>query len=179
VKVSTPERIAKFREVIQTTTTPSHVGSVPNNFGSAAVGTPKAEEWRKVFTIFLPLALITMFGLGEISVLNRTEVALRNILNHSMQLVCAIRLACRRVTSQRRMRLYREHLVNYIWDLGVLFPGLDHESIHHMSFHLYEFLELFGPVHSWWCFPFERLIGQLQRLPTNHLFGGCSRLYNE
>ena len=37
--------------------------------------------------------------------------------------------------------------------------------------HIYEFLDLWGPVYHWWCFPFERLIGSLQRLPTNNLFG--------
>ena len=25
----------------------------------------------------------------------------------------------------------------------------------------------YGPVHAWWTFPFERLIGLLQRIPTN------------
>ena len=40
-----------------------------------------------------------------------------------------------------------------------------------MVLHIYDFLRLFGPVHSWWCFPFEWLIGQLQWLPTNHRFG--------
>ncbi|KAF9236389.1 hypothetical protein BU15DRAFT_31319, partial [Melanogaster broomeanus] len=33
----------------------------------------------------------------------------------------------------------------------------------HMACHIYNYLVLFGPVWSWWCFPFERLIGQLQQ----------------
>ncbi|KAF8576401.1 hypothetical protein K439DRAFT_1622880 [Ramaria rubella] len=32
-------------------------------------------------------------------------------------------------------------------------------------------ISLFGLVQSWWCFPFECLIGMLQWLPHNHKFG--------
>jgi hypothetical protein len=39
-----------------------------------------------------------------------------------------------------------------------------------MATHLHDFLILFGPVRNWWTFPFERLIGHLQRLPQNHRF---------
>ena len=88
-----------------------------------------------------------------------------------MQLVRAVLLACTRTTDADRMRRYRECLQAYISQLPILYPGLECESIHHMVFHIYDCLELFGPVHSWWSFPFERLIGQLQRLPTNHKFG--------
>ena len=40
-----------------------------------------------------------------------------------------------------------------------------------MACHIYDYLKLFGPVQSWWCFPFECLIGHLQRLPLNDKFG--------
>jgi hypothetical protein len=43
-----------------------------------------------------------------------------------------------------------------------------------MALHVWDYLQLFGPVRSWWCFPYERLIGQLQRLPSNHIFGTIS-----
>ena len=40
-----------------------------------------------------------------------------------------------------------------------------------MALHLDEFLLLFGPIHSWWTFPFERMIGALQRMPHNFILG--------
>jgi hypothetical protein len=40
-----------------------------------------------------------------------------------------------------------------------------------MAFHLHEYLILFGPVHAWWTFPFERIIGKLQRIPTSEKIG--------
>ncbi|KAK0493798.1 hypothetical protein EDD18DRAFT_1077960 [Armillaria luteobubalina] len=42
----------------------------------------------------------------------------------------------------------------------------------HAAFHLYNFLLSFGPVISWWCFPFECLIGSLQKINTNYHIGG-------
>ncbi|KAJ6484909.1 hypothetical protein C8R45DRAFT_829718 [Mycena sanguinolenta] len=42
----------------------------------------------------------------------------------------------------------------------------------HAAFHIYDFILLFGPVVDWWCFPFERLIGTLQKINTNDHVGG-------
>lgn len=162
----TPDVFKAFHAVISDTVTPSWINSVPHNFGTAAAGTPKADEWRTVFTIYLPLCLISLFGTPS-----SANPHLYQVLNHTMQLVCAILLACTRTTNPGQMRRYREYLQAYISQLPTVYPGLECESIHHMAFHIYDFLELFGPVHSWWSFPFERLIGQLQRVPTNHKFG--------
>ncbi|KAH8795253.1 hypothetical protein DL96DRAFT_1480833 [Flagelloscypha sp. PMI_526] len=43
----------------------------------------------------------------------------------------------------------------------------------HISFHLADFLLLFGPLFHWWAFPFERLIGTIQRINTNHQIGSA------
>ena len=43
---------------------PSWVGSVPQNFGDAVVGTLKADELWTLGTIHLPLALISVWGQG-------------------------------------------------------------------------------------------------------------------
>ena len=162
----TPDVFKTFHDVIRNTITPSWVGSVPHNFGEASAGTPKADEWRTIFTIHLPLCLILLSGTP-----GNQNAGHHQALDHTMQLVCAVILACARITNVDRMRRYRECLQAYISQLPILYPKLRCESIHHMAFHIYDFLELFGPVHSWWSFPFERLIGQLQRLPTNHRFG--------
>ena len=39
----------------------------------------------------------------------------------------------------------------------------------HLACHMSKCLEDFGPVHSFWCFAFERLNGQLGAIPTNNL----------
>jgi hypothetical protein len=63
---------------------------------------------------------------------------------------------------------YQELMVSYIHDLENLHLHTTKRSNPHMSLHIYEFPKLFGPIYSWWCFPFEQLIGILLRLPTNH-----------
>jgi hypothetical protein len=70
-----------------------------------------------------------------------------------------------------RAEAYRGYMVAWIRDLKVLLPHAPHRTNGHMALHVWDYLRLFGPVRSWWCFPYERLIGQLQRLPTNHIFG--------
>ncbi|KAJ3963308.1 hypothetical protein EV361DRAFT_813494, partial [Lentinula raphanica] len=60
-------------------------------------------------------------------------------------------------------------------NLRKLFPhvreGIPRPNVHAAG-HIYDFLLLFGPVLSWWCFPFERLIGVLQKINTNDHKGG-------
>ncbi|KAF9523955.1 hypothetical protein CPB83DRAFT_774674, partial [Crepidotus variabilis] len=52
----------RIQEVIKDTDTPSWIESVPLNFGEAAAGTLKADEWRTMSTIYLPIALISLWG---------------------------------------------------------------------------------------------------------------------
>ena len=62
---------------------------------------------------------------------------------------------------------YLQHMQAYLAGLKQLFPGYKFYPNHHMALHLHEYLLLFGPVHAWWTFPFERMIGMLQRMQTN------------
>ena len=45
VKLTTIETLQHIKNVIADTMVPSRVGSVPWNFGDAAAGTLKADEW--------------------------------------------------------------------------------------------------------------------------------------
>ncbi|KAG2737921.1 hypothetical protein P692DRAFT_201732258 [Suillus brevipes Sb2] len=88
-----------------------------------------------------------------------------------MSLVSAVHIACLRFMTVARAQAYRGYIVAWIRDLQVLHPHAPHRTNGHMALHVWDYLQLFGPVRSWWCFPYERLIGQLQRLPINHIFG--------
>jgi hypothetical protein len=74
-----------------------------------------------------------------------------------------------------RASTYRDFIKDWVEGLHVLHPHTEkhrHRPNVHASFHLYDFLLLFGPVASWWSFPFERLIGVLQKIKTNDKIGG-------
>ena len=66
---------------------------------------------------------------------------------------------------------YLIHMKAYMEGIKKLFPHYRFHANHHMALHLYDSLCRFGPVHGWWTFPFERLIGMLERIPTNFKIG--------
>jgi Transposase family tnp2 len=174
-KIVTPAVMQRIRDVIEHTATPSWINSVPYNFGDAAAGPLKADEWRTMSTIYLPLALISLWGDGTSHPSTDISVKLRHVLDHTMALVSAVTLACLRTMSQARATAYRNYIIFYIRELQNLHPEATRRTNQHMAMHIYDFLRLFGPVHSWWCFPFERLIGQLQRMTSNHKYGKSFR----
>ncbi|KIM64204.1 hypothetical protein SCLCIDRAFT_115334, partial [Scleroderma citrinum Foug A] len=116
--------------------------SVSYDFGAPKAGTPKADEWRTLITIYIPLALISLWGDG--------------MAHKSKNIDRAI--------------AYRSFVSTWVSQLKILHPAVDHHPNCHMSIPIYKFLLSFGLVRSWWCFPFEHLIGQLQHLPTNNKF---------
>ena len=66
-----------------------------------------------------------------------------------------------------RARLFDDSMLAYLCTLRELF---NHNLVpnHHLSLHLSTCLLLFGPVHGWWGYPFERYNGIIQRLNTNN-----------
>lgn len=179
MKLSTMDVLHHVREVIMKTTTPSWLNSVPSyNFGDKSAGTLKADEWRTIATVYLPLALVPLWGEGSSHPSAAKAQAARAILDHTMILFSAVRIVCLRTMTQARMDTYRDYMLQYIDQLRVLHPQTKYKPSHHMAVHLHDFLGLFGPVHFWWCFPFERVIGLLQRQPKNHIFGELHKLSN-
>lgn len=171
LKIATQETMARIKEVIANTTTPSSVNSVPKNYGDASAGVMKADEWRSLSTIYLPLALISMWGTGTYHASPADSIRFRRILDHTMLLVSVISLACKHTMSRARSSAYLACLAQYLNELVDIHSDAGHLPNHHMAMHLPHFLHLFGPVRSWWCFPFEQLIGQIQRLLSNHKLG--------
>jgi hypothetical protein len=170
-KFGTLDVLEHIRKVVREFDTPSWVRSVPNNFGAASAGTLKADQWRTMATIYLPVALVSLWGRGMDHPSPEIKTTLQKALDHTMVLVFAILLACKRTTTLQHATLYRNYLATWVGNLKKVHPNAKHNVNGHMAFHIYDFLLLFGPVHSWWCFAFERLIGQLQRLPSNHKLG--------
>lgn len=163
--------LGRIREVVKDTATPSWLDSVPHNFGDAAAGTLKADEWRSMATVYLPLALISLWGEGTVHTSAETAKEFHEVLDHTMALFSSVHLACLRTMTADHRTAYHELIARYVSDLKPLYPNFRPRPNHHMAQHIYDFLELFGPVQSWWAFPFERLIGLLQRIPSNHRFG--------
>lgn len=173
-KTCTPATLEYIQHVIKATDTPSWINSVPHNYGEASAGSIKADEWRILSTVYLPLALVTLWG-DENGAPPPEGSYFLKVLDHTMALFQAVTLVVRYTMTNKRATQYRNFIREWVEGLHTLHPHTvehaDRANVH-ASFHLYDFLLLFGPVISWWCFPFERLIGVLQKITTNDMIGG-------
>ena len=145
--------------------------SVPTDFGDARAGTIKADEWRTLATVYIPLALVSLWGEGSHHQSAEEEAKLRTILDNTMYLVSAIRIACSSTMTESQVLAYRSCITTWLKTLPDVLPEATIHPNCHMACHIYDYLKLFGPVWLWWCFPFERPISHLQRLPLNDKFG--------
>jgi len=146
---------------------PSWLTSVPHQLGSS--GKLKSDQWRVLGTTFLPVSLIRLWSSEDPE--NPRSVRCRKICSITMSLLSAVSIACAQTTSTKHADAYLQHMMAYLEGLKELFPDYKFHPNHHMALHLHEYIRFYGPVHSWWTFPFERLIGILQRLSTNYKSG--------
>ena len=135
---------------------------------SLTMGTPKADEWRTMATIYFPITLILCWG-SEAK--DSEGISRLQLLELTMCVVQATWLACRRQMSEERKAAYLTYMCTYLHNLSNTVEGVKFRPNQHFSLHIYDFLDLWGPVYSWWCFPFERINGLLQRIATNNMFG--------
>lgn len=126
--------------------------------GKALFGKLKADEWRSLITFQLPLVLIPMWS-GK----NHIKTSL---LTNFMHLVSVVNLGLKRVINSTHIEAYRYHIQKYLESSVSLFQHCKLAPNHHISVHLADCLEKFGPVRAWWSFPYERLMGKI--LKTEH-----------
>ena len=112
----TVDIIQHIQEVIKNTSTPSWVNSMPKNFGEANAGTIKADEWRILSTVYLPIAFITLWGYENGSCPGENNHTLQ-ILDHTMALFQAVIIICCDALSVDRVTRYRELIKHWIEDL--------------------------------------------------------------
>ncbi len=148
---------------------PSWLMSVPAQLGNASHGKLKADQWRALGTTFLPISLVHLWSDEDES--NQRSVRCLQILDVTMSLLSAVILATSRTTSSDHIDQIQGHLLDYLNGLKQVFPDYKLHPNHHMSLHIPEYIKLFGPVHAWWAFPFERVVGMLQRNPSNYKSG--------
>ncbi|KNZ55123.1 hypothetical protein VP01_275g6 [Puccinia sorghi] len=112
----------------------------PPVLGKSSFGSLKADEWRNLFTIQLPLILPVYWAAGG-------------------------------PTARFLSSKYREHCLEYLNSCLVLFPDVTLAPNHHMSIHLADCLEKFGPSRAWWSFAMERLMGSILKASHNNRLG--------
>lgn len=168
--ILTADEVAQIRSDIVKMRTPSWLTSVPSDFGDARHGKLKADQWRVLGTVYLPISLFKLWFDADIDDVEASCMR-RKLLDATIWLISAVQIATSRTTSRTKAAIYREYMLSYLKILKDIVPNYKLHPNHHMALHLGDYLCRFGPVHAWWTFPFERVIGMLQRIPTNFKLG--------
>lgn len=153
--------LKNVRADMRDTFLPSWLQRPPGNFGMIAHGKLKADEWRTVATVSLLITLVRVWGSPS------AQEREKKLLDNFVHLVVAVEQSTRRSITLGQAKMYDQHMHQYLVGLRTLF---DHKlgQNHHMSLHLKDCIERFGPVHGWWSFPFERYNGVMGRLKKNN-----------
>jgi hypothetical protein len=159
----------KIHSDMASTTLPSWMEPAPPNFGYPGHGKLKADQWRTVCSVNLVITLVRAWGIPSASDHDRA------LLQNFTDMVIAVTWGTRRSLTPERISIYATHMKRYLNSLKDLFGEHVIVPNHHLSLHLIECLRSFGPVHSWWAFPFERYNGMLRQLNTNSKSGMISR----
>ena len=168
----TAEELQQLRAALRKTTRPTWQRGPPMNFGSAAHGKLKADQWRSAIEFDVPVFLAECWSFSDAEVLlDERKRRRRQLLASTMHLATAIRWGTSDVTSQAHADKYTQHMKAYLETLLHLYPSFKLRPNHHAALHIGFFLREFGPMRGWWMYPFERIIGILQKTNTNFKIG--------
>ncbi|KAJ3831623.1 hypothetical protein F5878DRAFT_549299, partial [Lentinula raphanica] len=158
--------LAQVHRCIRDVVVPSWISKPPFDCCLKSGGTLKADNWRLLSSLYLPLALLSLWT--KDSPLRADDFTeMEDVLNTAMHLTCASILMAKQTMPQQRRELFLQHYKAHIEGLKRIFPGFGVPS-HHVGFHVYDFVRLFSTVRNFWCFSGERLIGSFQKISTNH-----------
>ena len=162
-----------IRDDIAATIRPRWHAAPPANLGQVSHGKLKADEWRSCFEFDIPVSLLRIQTRRSVSALSGTQIdEYRTKLVHSTFLLAtAIRWATSHRTSTRHVDKYMKNIREYLKTLKELRPTQGFRPNHLNALLVGNYLRLHGPVRGWWMFPFERVIGDLQRSRTNNKLG--------
>ena len=160
--------ISHLRNHIAETTRPSWHVAPPSNLGESKHGKLKADQWRSSIEFDIPVSLAQMWSGSDERTSGLTHEV---ILRSTLLLATAIRWATSHKTSKMHAANYTRNMHAYLQTLLDMFPNRRLRPNHHAALHIGPQLLLFGPMHGWWTFPFERIVGLLQNYNTNDKLG--------
>ncbi|KAH7906577.1 hypothetical protein BJ138DRAFT_975499, partial [Hygrophoropsis aurantiaca] len=163
--------LAELRASLATVVRPTWHCGPPLNLGEPGHGKLKADQWRSCIEFDFPVALVQLWtrpNTADEVQINRQQ----ELIKVTMFLAMAIRWGTSHRTSPHHAQRYTDYMHAYLVNLRNLSLGIEFRPNHHFALHIGEFFLRFGPMHGWWMFPFERIIGILQQVNTNHKLAG-------
>ncbi|KAG8832306.1 hypothetical protein FRC17_001536, partial [Serendipita sp. 399] len=156
------EDLDELQSDISCIVTPSWITRLRPGFGEKANGKVKAAEWQSLFAIYLPITLLRLWSQREGKLLHLKAI---------LALTIVVNIVNSTTLSEETIQLY-EKTIRYYLTLIRALSGRDLLVVnHHLALHISKFMRLHGPCRSHWAYPYERLIGRLQKLPHNFRTG--------
>lgn len=158
-----------LQEDILRTLRPRWYTPPPARMGEKGAGKLKADQWRSYIEFDLPVSLLRLQQVFPQSGDDAHNKRRQELVQATFYLAMAVRWGTSHCTSSEHTQKYLRYMTLYltaIRDMGhVMKPN------HHAALHIPDFLLRYGPVHGWWMYPFERVIGILQQMNTNNRLG--------
>ncbi len=146
------------------TVLPTWLSAGPREVGTATCGKLSADQWRTTCTVHLVITLGRIWGTKT------QDDRFYRMYSNFMDLVSAVKLATYRSMTSSRSAQYKERIKCYLTGIKTLYK-CSFSPNQHFALHLDRMLRLFGPVHAWRSYPFERWNFILQSIPTNSHLG--------
>ena len=168
----TKQELKLLRKDIGSIIRPEYRQAPPRDLGNPAHGKLKADQWKTCIEFDIPVSVAQLWS-RDTSLSQDREVTARRdkVFQCIMHLAIAVRWGTSYRTSEHHSQMFEENMVAYLRLLLELYPNIQFRPNHHVALHIGPLLTQFGPVHSWWMFPFERVIGILQKVNTNNKMG--------
>jgi hypothetical protein len=159
------DELGMIRDDIANTIRPRWHATPPANLGQVSHGKLKADEWRSCFEFDIPVSLLRIETRRNAS---QTDEYRAKLVHSTLVLAIAIRWATSHRVSAKHIEQYEKNMKDYLKTLKELRPSQRFRPNHVNALLVGKYLRLYGPVRGWWMFPFERVIGDLQRSSTNN-----------
>ncbi|GET66366.1 hypothetical protein GLOIN_2v1786147 [Rhizophagus irregularis DAOM 181602=DAOM 197198] len=153
--VLTPNDLKKIQEKMNQFKIPADLGRIPGNIERGeGFSNYTADQWRIFFMIYATTSLWEHLPSKD-----------RKILTHFVR-VCSILVS--RILEIELMEEAHERLIKIIKLIEVHYGRVKITPNLHLSLHLCDCSNDFGPLYAFWCFSFERMNGILGSLPTSN-----------
>lgn len=122
------EVLGCIHHVICNGAVPPWLVSVSSNFSKKAASTTKADEWHTLATVYLPIALISLWEMT--SPQSNIALDLCTVCNHTIDLVSTVYLACVHTTSDNHATAYQNYISYNIENLKIIYPTFNAQPNH-------------------------------------------------
>ncbi|PVF98353.1 hypothetical protein CPB86DRAFT_705260 [Serendipita vermifera] len=143
---------------------PDHTDLPPHKLGLVSEGNLKAAQWPNICIALLPSLTKEWSRYPKPS--NQHEW-----LKNFYHLIGLTRLLFLHSVTHTDVAKFKQHSLEYIKGLQSLFNSHHMKPNHHYLLHLGDMMEMYGPMRSWWSFPYERLNGEIRKTQINDIAG--------